>query len=69
MRHLDHDYELARPATGFIPHFHDTIDALGGWVGVCCIGLAAVAFYFIVLYVIVTGRAKREAAKAARKRK
>jgi len=31
IQHLDHDYELESKPTGLIPHFWDTIDALGGW--------------------------------------
>ena len=33
VRHLDPTYEESEKPSGVVPHFFDTIDALGGWKG------------------------------------
>jgi uncharacterized membrane protein len=68
MRHLDHDYHVTHRPTGFIPHFWDTIDSVGGVYGLIAITIGIVGFYYGVLWYILYSRAKREA-KAASKRK
>lgn len=67
VRHLEHDYVQETKPTGFIPHFHETIDSLGGSLGIAIICLAVIAFYFIVTYTITSARTKREA-KANKRR-
>jgi hypothetical protein len=63
MKHLEADYEVDRPPSGFIPHFWDTIDSLGGTVGLSLIVIGILLFYFIVDYTITTNRKKREQKK------
>jgi hypothetical protein len=63
MRHLDHDYEVAGPETGFVPHFWDTIAAVGGLQGLIILTFGIVGFYYGVLYYILYQRDKREAKK------
>jgi hypothetical protein len=65
-KHLTHDYELEEKPTGFIPHFWDTIDALGGWKGISLIAIGILIFQYIVAWAISSGRAKREAVKKKR---
>jgi hypothetical protein len=62
-KYLEHDYDLERKPTGFIPHFHDTIDALGGILGLFLILVGIVAFYWLVSFYIAYSRAKRESKK------
>lgn len=64
MKHLDPEYEVDRPPQGFVPHFWDTINVLGGARGMFLITLGIIIFYFTVEYVITQGRKKREAKKA-----
>ena len=66
MRHLEHDYTVDRRETGFVPHFWDTIDAIGGYKGILFLGFGIFAFYFGVLFFITYQREKREAAKKRR---
>lgn len=66
VRYLDQDYQQASKPTGLIPHFWDTIDSLGGILGLSLLFLGICAFYYIVMYTIVSGRQKREAAKKRR---
>jgi hypothetical protein len=69
MKHLDHEYELEAPVPGLITHFHQTIENLGGWIGVGCISIVILLFYLYVIYTITSGRKKREAEKLKRKQK
>jgi hypothetical protein len=61
--HLENDYELFERPMGIVPHFWDTIDVLGGWMGLTLISVGILAFFLVVDYVITTGRKKREAKK------
>ena len=63
MRHLDNDYEMQFRPTGFVPHFHDTISAIGGWKGIVVITTLIVVFYFGVAYMVIRSRDKREKQK------
>ncbi|RYH24764.1 hypothetical protein EON65_16315 [archaeon] len=63
VKHLDPDYFVSTRPTGFIAHFWDTIDALGGYKGLFLISVGVLLFYFIVNYTIYKSREKREAAK------
>lgn len=60
---LEHDYDLAEKPTGFIPHFWDTIAALGGYTGLTLLSVGILLFFFIVDYSISNSRKKREAKK------
>lgn len=60
VKHLEHDYDLEHRPTGFIPHFHDTIAALGGYAGILLILAGVIAFYFIVAFYIAYSRSRRE---------
>lgn len=60
VRHLESDYELENAPTGFIPHFFDTIDSIGGKKGLCIIAFCLFAFYQIVVYTVNASREKRE---------
>ena len=66
VKHLDQDYELENPKTGFVEHFYDTIDAIGGWKGFAVLSVIIIAFYALVVYTIQSGREKREKAKKRR---
>lgn len=63
VKHLDFDYEIEEKPTGLIPHFWDTIEALGGFKGIFLITLGVLLFYGIVIYVVTTGRLKRQKKK------
>lgn len=63
MRHLDYDYVQDRKPTGLIIHLQDTIDALGGPIGLACIGLGIIVFYFVVLLFLTRGRKQRSVKK------
>ena len=63
VKHLEHDYELESAPTGFVPHFWDTMAALGGWKGIALMMVGIIAFYGMVIYFVTTGRNKREAKK------
>jgi hypothetical protein len=54
---------MTKRPTGLIPHFWDTIDALGGTIGITLIAVGILAFFLIVDFVITTSRKKREAKK------
>lgn len=62
-KYLEHDYDLEQKPTGFIPHFHDTIDALGGYLGLLLLLLGIIAFYWLVAFYIQYSRQKRDAKK------
>ncbi len=60
---LEHDYDISEKPSGFIPHFWDTIDALGGYLGIFLLSVGILLFFFIVDYTITSGRKKREGKK------
>jgi hypothetical protein len=60
VKHLEPDYELDKPIITFVSHFWDTIDALGGPVGLSLIILAVFIFYIVVDYTIFISRQRRE---------
>ena len=62
--HLESDYEMFEKPTGFVPHFWDTIDSLGGPLGIALLSVGIILFFLIVDYVITSGRKKREAKKS-----
>ncbi len=49
VRHLDPTYEESEKPSGAVPHFFDTIDALGGWKG----GLLTVFLVYFLLRLLV----------------
>jgi hypothetical protein len=63
VKHLQPDYFATSRPTGFIQHFWDTIDALGGITGLSLITLGILLFYLIVEYAIYRSRQQREAKK------
>lgn len=63
VKHLEHDYELTWRPTGLVPHFWDTIEALGGLVGIFGLATAVIIFYFGVLFYINYSRQRRESKK------
>jgi hypothetical protein len=63
VKHLDVDYFQDSRPTGLIPHFWDTIDVLGGSLGLGLITLGVFLFYLLVHYVVQSSRAKREKKK------
>lgn len=62
-KYLEHDYDLERRPTGFIPHFHDTISALGGLPGLFLILAGIILFYYGIAFFIQYSRTKRESKK------
>jgi len=64
VKHLENDYELDQKPTGFVPHFWDTIDSLGGPLGLVLMTLAFVIFYYVVDYMVTSSRKKRELKKS-----
>ena len=64
VKHLEADYEVTSRSFGFVSHFFDTIEALGGWKGLAIATLGILAFYLYVDWTITSGRAKREAKKS-----
>jgi hypothetical protein len=62
-KYLEHDYDLEHKPTGFIPHFHDTIDALGGYLGILLLLVGIIGFYWFVSFFIFYSRQRREAKK------
>lgn len=63
VKHLDPDYFVHKRPSGYIAHFWDTIDSLGGPTGLFLITLGILIFYLIVEYTIQRSRQKREAKK------
>lgn len=63
VKHLESDYEMTHKPTGFVPHFWETIDSLGGTAGLAAITLGFVLFYYFVDYMVVQSRKKREEKK------
>lgn len=63
VKHLDPDYFVNQRPTGYVAHFWDTIDALGGPVGLTLLSVGILLFYFIVQYTIHRSRQRREAQK------
>jgi hypothetical protein len=63
VKHLEPDYEVDRPISTYISHFWDTIDSLGGWIGLTCILIGVILFYFTIEYIITSSRIKREQKK------
>jgi len=63
MKHLTHDYELSEKPQGFVPHFWDTIDSLGGPIGLVVLGLVVGAFHLFVVWFVERQRLQREAKK------
>jgi hypothetical protein len=62
-RYLDQDYDQAGKPTGLIPHFWETLEVLGGALGIFGIFLGIALFYTFVNWFITSGRKKREAKK------
>jgi len=65
-RYLDQDYDQEGRPTGLIPHFWDTLAAIGGVYGIIFIFVAIIAFFNLVEWYISYSRKKREAAKKRR---
>ncbi len=63
MKHLEPDYEVDKAPSGFIAHFWDTIESIGGVNGIIILFVLIIVFYFVVEYTVQTGRANREAKK------
>lgn len=59
-KYLEHDYDLEHKPTGFIPHFHDTIDSLGGYLGIFLLLVGIILFYCFVSFYIDYSRRQRE---------
>lgn len=52
MKHLDPNFEVLRPPRGLVAHFFDTINILGGPVGICLIFILICFFYFTLEYLV-----------------
>jgi hypothetical protein len=63
VKYLEHDYELDRRPTGFIPHFFETLEAIGGVFGITLLFAGILAFYIGVTWFVNYSRAKRDAKK------
>ena len=62
-KYLEHDYDIDRRPTGLIPHFHDTIAALGGLPGLFLLFAGVIAFYWGISFFIRYNRSKRDKKK------
>lgn len=62
-KYLEHDYDLEQKPVGFVPHFHDTIEALGGIFGILLILAGVITFYAGVSFYISYSRQRREGKK------
>lgn len=63
VKHLESDYEVDRPIITLTSHFWDTVNSLGGPIGLALIFVGVLAFYFIVDYTIYISRQRREQKK------
>lgn len=63
VRHLDPSYEESVKPSGVVPHFFDTIEALGGWKGLTLLFIGLVIFYLVVEYAIQRGRRRQNSKK------
>lgn len=59
-KYLESDYDLSNKPTGLIPHFHDTIEAIGGIFGIALIFFGILFFYWLVSFYIAYSRQRRE---------
>lgn len=63
VKHLEPDYFLSQRPTGYLAHFWETIESLGGYIGLGLITFGIILFYFLVNYIIYRSRQAREAKK------
>jgi hypothetical protein len=68
MKHLEENYEVSEPPSGFIPHLFESIEALGGWKALALLAIGVTAFYWFLIFSISNNRKKREIEKLRKRR-